>query len=706
MKDGTTRITAEWALWAKPPGGLEDYAVLDNSTGMFDRDLFAEIISHFGSGSPETFPQVTISWVREGHHAHLGLAIQDLSGQVDRWRRQIAETRYFCVPYRQLCESAVTYGALYDAFHPRRLPSDGILSLSVPPLNAPDLAGRVDGRAMRAAALLLTGKNVCVVQGESLSLPERLRFLDTVAALLPYGLRAKFSASTWTSSATAHRIRLSFSRHARDDAGVVSWTEPSSAPWDGIAARYYSLLDGHPDKAELIAGLARDTEPLSFKEMRDCLHALDLLDNLCGARGTRRPPALEPPRPTELPTPEELLSAIADRLDRPRPASDLPEFVHELGEIAERLEPEERARSLGVIRKRNLYRERPELDPQLRSQLQDAVLRTGYGPLLTPEVIDEILRDAGGMTPQLFNAMRLIPPDCVLTNMIMASYAQEHSYKILEKVPSEGLIANAAREPYDERVVRIACREIGRRSADDEAEAPMIARALEEHDYLARAVCLLTEQGDRQLDCFHGLLTAAYRSVRSDDQFEEVIGHPAVLSCQPLFAAAVLQYGHGAGDRVVPAIAKAMATSSGLSRDRRKQIQALLRSTDVENGPTGRSLSPPRSFGSVSAPRGSRWIDRLTESSRRYRARHRSAIPPLALVPITLVVTAVIAIVVFFLRSGQPAADPHRPPASPVRQTQQEPAKSAPPEQQVPPGGERGAPTGDHGKDREQPPHP
>ena len=85
-------------------------------------------------------------------------------------------------------------------------------------------------QAMRVAALLLTGKPVCIVGADQTVLLERLQFLDTVVSLLPYGMRCRLSASNWASSTLqTHKFRLFFAsapRPARDDQQadlVVEW---------------------------------------------------------------------------------------------------------------------------------------------------------------------------------------------------------------------------------------------------------------------------------------------------------------------------------------------------------------------------------------------------------------------------------------------------------------------------------------------------
>ncbi len=268
------RIVAEWAVWGKPPGTRDDYGIRDCSRGRLSRDDFGEIVTRYAPGTLADLPQATISWVGGGDRAHIGLAVQDWSGQQDGLGRDIAVTRYFCVPYAQVADGPVTYEALYHAFRDCTRPVDGLFAAEVPVLDPEKIAGMVDETAMDAAALLLTDRQVCLVRGESVPMLDRLRFLDTVAALLPYGLRTKLTASTWTDSSARHRIKLSFAKHARDGAYSVTWGA-QSVPYDcdESAKRYYDLLAGH-SPGELVSRLAGYLEPMSFRDAPSLAPAL------------------------------------------------------------------------------------------------------------------------------------------------------------------------------------------------------------------------------------------------------------------------------------------------------------------------------------------------------------------------------------------------------------------------------------------------
>ncbi len=261
-------IRFEWALEGKRPGGHDDYELLSWSDGRLGPEVFEEIRSRYATGVSADLPQVTIAVAatkeREQVSRHIVLAIQEWSGHRDVTNRKIAYTRWFYVPYEELAAHRVSYEALYLALAGLPATPSPPLAVPVPEFDPTALDPGPDARC--AAALLLTGRPVCVVGADGVPVIERLRFLDTVAALLPYGMRARLTAATWTSSTARHRIRLSFARHAPEDAYEVRWgygTEITRQ--DGTAKVCLDLLTRSEVRlADMLRGLAGLTDPLSF----------------------------------------------------------------------------------------------------------------------------------------------------------------------------------------------------------------------------------------------------------------------------------------------------------------------------------------------------------------------------------------------------------------------------------------------------------
>jgi hypothetical protein len=229
-------VTAEWARHGKIPGERRGYHLLASSDGVLGSRNFEDALDRFSIGTPDELPQVSVSFLARADQAdgtYLALAVHEyLDRHVDATGREIAYTRYFCAPYRHLAPAAVGYLDMYQCFRDVDLPWQDAPPLQ---LTLPVTLARVpsaDDLALPVAALLLAGRTVCVVGAREASVAERLAFIDAVMSLLPYGMRSRMSAATWTPDNAPHRFRLFFSdgpRAARGDRPadlVAHWGRP------------------------------------------------------------------------------------------------------------------------------------------------------------------------------------------------------------------------------------------------------------------------------------------------------------------------------------------------------------------------------------------------------------------------------------------------------------------------------------------------
>ncbi|WP_248960070.1 hypothetical protein [Sphaerisporangium perillae] len=414
------RVTAEWAVWGRRPGTRDGDEILAFSQGRFSRDDYGEIIARYATGAPVNLPQVTMSWVGGGASAHIGLAVQSWSGKRDGLGRDIAVIRYFCVPYAQLAGGPVSYEALYHALDGRTLPFDGPLTVEVPSLDAEPVAAAVDGTARSAAALLLTGAPVCVVNAEAVPLLNRLRFLDAVASLLPYGFRSRLTASTWTDSASRHRIRLSFARHAPQGAHSISWGETAPiSKYPDIAQHYHETLVNCRDLTGLVRRFARETEPQSMRTA-DLSH----IPGLAGAAPAARPPsaatasqmaATQPAEDVEEPA-STLTSLSSKELIKVAVRKPMdPEAVRTMcSELAKRGDdPANRAAISEALRRRGrlvtaIHQLHPA-DPDGQVRRFHALLTAAYGPMLDrPALEKDFLSESGPPSVSLLTALTMM----------------------------------------------------------------------------------------------------------------------------------------------------------------------------------------------------------------------------------------------------------------------------------------------------------
>jgi hypothetical protein len=306
MTGVVTVVDVQWALYGKDAGASGD-RVLACSTGDLAMVNFADAISRFQLGALHRLPQVSVSYaqpVKPGS-GYLALAIHKPAddGQValDEDGRPVTYTNYFCLPYGPLAAGGVTYQAVHEAVRDLRLPAANGATLRVTIAARPWPPPVIDPLALRVAALLLTGRSVCVLRAQHVPVAGRLGFIDTVMSLLPYGFRAKMTAATWTRATYRdHRFRLFFSDAPRGSERrdhVVSWDHPETAvitPQDGVAHEYLTWLED--TLIEPMARLNRLTEARGFGDA-PVRNAVSLVTKPA-AKAVTEPatqPATEPP---------------------------------------------------------------------------------------------------------------------------------------------------------------------------------------------------------------------------------------------------------------------------------------------------------------------------------------------------------------------------------------------------------------------------
>ena len=286
-------ISVGWALWGKHPGTSHDYSVLASSAEPLSEQEFASVLTHFVPGTPPTepgrpgsLPWVTISRVGVAQEIYLGISIQNPTDSIDG-ARPITSTSYFCIPYAAVQTTPVSYTSLYQQLADISLPYQGgsLIGLAVPRLDAQAVAADIirdfgEAEVAAATAMVLSG-TVSIVGSEGTTLEGRLRFLDAVAALLPYGYRAGYTASTWSDSGTRHPIRVAFASRPRQDAAFLRWGAPPAAVNGAAGEAYLRLLrqvreqlPAEDQLAALISALASDAVPCNFDQSQRALDGL------------------------------------------------------------------------------------------------------------------------------------------------------------------------------------------------------------------------------------------------------------------------------------------------------------------------------------------------------------------------------------------------------------------------------------------------
>jgi len=398
----TISVRAEWALHGKVLDD-EGYRVIACSNGDLSRANFADALGRFTLGQLASLPQVSLSYLQPATRSpgggYLALAVHwfaangqryaDGVGQVDNQGRVTTFTSYFCAPYASLAPVGTTYLDMYRAFGAVTLPVRDGPPRELPITVANPQIPSIDALALRVAPLLLTGAPVCVLGADETGLEERLRFIDTVMGLLPYGFRARMAAATWTRPTHRnHRFRLFFSSEPR--AGekpdhVVFWGEPELVKVPGgDAGHYYGWL---ADKVTPLASLTQMYRELGFGDSADS-EALRLVDEIRLWRRPRlKPMAPDPPDRREGPQAaaveadpvEGLLRDCDDHVRGP----NLTRLRQDLDLLQKRLaaagmDDAQRRRYLALIGRLELFRPQPLLG-KYEGKLYDTLIPLACG---------------------------------------------------------------------------------------------------------------------------------------------------------------------------------------------------------------------------------------------------------------------------------------------------------------------------------------
>jgi hypothetical protein len=399
---------------------------------------------------------------------------------------------------------------------------------------------------MRVAALMLTCRPVCILGADALSFSERLRFLDSVMSLLPYGLRSQVSASTLTSSHFwEHKFRLFFSdgRRVSDEDQVVNWAErddPQPDHDDPDVSKYLNWLAN-------VSRLADLTDPIGFHRAR-----IDsVLDVLFTAPGGPAQPSLTADGPV-LPMEgaqqaiEDLLSDCADKM-QDGSLEDIRSTIDKLSRYRyDQATAEQRKLYQDIIKTRQLFRQRIPIRGEERSAFYRLMLRLAFeSPLTYRDYCQlEYCVDNDPSQPMhqsLLTAVTMSPirDFCVRLLVLKARGEEELDAVLGDQVSPYLLIGTVAdsnlRGDHGRVVYEIA---VGHLIEQRDLDVQGLQDALKEWDYLAPALQrLYSGQFETQKTELGRLLKLAHRGSLDKTAIRQILENPSLTPTLALYAA-------------------------------------------------------------------------------------------------------------------------------------------------------------------------
>ncbi|MFF5211140.1 hypothetical protein [Streptosporangium sp. NPDC000396] len=571
------RLTAHWAILGKTPESLDDYSVIGCSTGAITNAEFGTWLKAFTSGTmePKALPRVATNYFSSTDgESWLGLSLQTEPDSQDGFQRPYAMTYYVCVRWADVASEStrVSYRALYEALMRENFSGDAPFQLSLAAYDERHLAGQVNGTARRAAALLLTGRPVCMVRAGHLSLDQRLDFLDAVAALLPYGFRRTLAVSTWTNSASRHRIRLSFAEMPpTHGAWELPWEADDPAMSIMPQALFYEReLERYQgdDLCELMRRLTASAEPRDFNDASHRAAASRLL------RGRPSPqlPAQVEQHAAAAPSVEQLLHQCRESIAN-ADGQRLGVLNAQLAQRAHGRVADHDRKTYRVFIRANPIRPPERLaDSPVVQHFFEILLRLLYGSPARAADVEEMLVDLGGsfrkelvLPPALLAAMsRILPTSAPSGKLLIASLlGREQLHMILDGM-SEDELFRVAIQSRNRKVLDIAISEAEHRAPPTDPRAmEAIKYALTRHRYLTEAISSICA-AEESVIYYQNVLRVSYRRQLTSADIEEILGY-LDFPPQTFLLAIVAESAPGTASTLLHTLAGGAVRSLGLA---------------------------------------------------------------------------------------------------------------------------------------------
>ncbi|MGN9783799.1 hypothetical protein ACTMTF_20360 [Nonomuraea sp. ZG12] len=584
----TARPTAHWAVLGKTPQSLDDYDVIGFSTGALSKAEFSDWLKSFSSGTaePKALPRVAASHFNRRGESWLGLSLQTKPESQDGFHRPYTMTWHVCLRWEQASKTPISYRALYEALLRKDFSGESPFRLSLRDYDPPRLSGIANATARRAAALLLTGKPVCVVRAE-LPMEQRLDFLDAVAALLPYGMRSGLAVSTWTNSASRHRIRLSFAEVApAHGAWELPWEKDVPYDFPPEARRYEQELAQyeHDGLARLIRRLAALDRPLDLDSETDRAEALVRV---------REHTAISLASSVRQLLPESLDSlAGADEVR-------LQELNAHLSQALHRIADDDRPVYRDIV-KRNLTRLPDRLaDSPTTGAFFEILLRLLYGPALHRHDLENLHHDLAGLSEvprPLAKALKAASAHCEPLVKLLITFLigdARMRQQLLSNMTVDELL-HLIGPSRDATVLDSVLRELG-----DRHDRKEVAQQLHHHRYLVKPVsaCL----GDSGLEHHRSILRLSRGRLLLPADVKEILEALDEVPPQAFMLAIMTESGPGTGAALLSGLTAHALRQLGLEGPIKREIEDGL--TRMTAPALTRVLRSPRRLFSGRPPR-------------------------------------------------------------------------------------------------------
>jgi hypothetical protein len=281
-------VAAAWAISSKRPGNPQGYETASAPEDAKTAGRLVVLAESMGtprglrSGSSDELPWVTFTGGGSSAAPMLAVATIAWSHERDGTGQPITPARAVWLPWPEVARRRLTYSALLEGVGRLRWPEVDAgpedaagheTQVCVPPRDTRQIIDEISRWSFdfvaRIAVLLVDGRRVAIVlrPDEVVPLTERLRLLDAVLALLPFGARNCLTVATWASYQAGQAAALTFSDGVQSDQVGVSLSDFREPVRCGERGEDYlrelaAIRDQGFDVAAIVDHLAARTEPV------------------------------------------------------------------------------------------------------------------------------------------------------------------------------------------------------------------------------------------------------------------------------------------------------------------------------------------------------------------------------------------------------------------------------------------------------------
>ncbi|NQW24357.1 MAG: hypothetical protein HQ475_13050 [SAR202 cluster bacterium] len=278
-----------WAVVSKENLDTRDYHILNRSSGPFSdnefeilalKDLSAGDVPSRGDDRSDEGVVV----FGPSHHAEkqfISCKTQVWTDRRDSGYRRIQEANCFSFEYEPVSRGGYGYRELWSCI------KDFDFSCTTESNVRPDVAdltkvslniAELGFNQMANLAASLIDAQTLVISAQTLPLEWCVNFLDSVAYLLPYGMRSQLYVSSWMKSSSAHRVHIGFGDGVQPGQTLVKWpfgSDELPLTSDG-SKKYYQrlmLLNERNGMSSLLSTLYGERRAIPL----DCVFATTIL---------------------------------------------------------------------------------------------------------------------------------------------------------------------------------------------------------------------------------------------------------------------------------------------------------------------------------------------------------------------------------------------------------------------------------------------